>query len=105
MRTFRRPTIASSAVETGAYRWETSLRIRVGLAHKGASRGERGHPTSTAAFDFRREADVCASPVRPVEISFTNVLGRVRADDKTAKEYNLEGGATLHLVLALRGGL
>lgn len=28
-----------------------------------------------------------------------------RADDKTASEYNLEGGATLHLVLALRGGL
>ncbi|KJK61448.1 Nebb8-like ubiquitin protein [Aspergillus parasiticus SU-1] len=26
------------------------------------------------------------------------------ADDKTASEYNLEGGATLHLVLALRGG-
>jgi ubiquitin-like protein Nedd8 len=27
-----------------------------------------------------------------------------RNDDKTAAEYNLEGGATLHLVLALRGG-
>ncbi len=27
-----------------------------------------------------------------------------RADDKTAAEYQLEGGATLHLVLALRGG-
>ena len=27
-----------------------------------------------------------------------------RADDRTASEYNLEGGATLHLVLALRGG-
>jgi ubiquitin-like protein Nedd8 len=27
-----------------------------------------------------------------------------RADDKTAAEYSLEGGATLHLVLALRGG-
>ncbi len=27
-----------------------------------------------------------------------------RADDKTAEDYNLEGGATLHLVLALRGG-
>ena len=27
-----------------------------------------------------------------------------RADDKTAAEYNLEGGSTLHLVLALRGG-
>jgi hypothetical protein len=28
-----------------------------------------------------------------------------RNDDKTAEEYGLEGGATLHLVLALRGGL
>jgi hypothetical protein len=27
-----------------------------------------------------------------------------RADDKSAADYNLEGGATLHLVLALRGG-
>jgi hypothetical protein len=29
---------------------------------------------------------------------------RPRVDDKTASEYQLEGGATLHLVLALRGG-
>lgn len=27
-----------------------------------------------------------------------------RADDKTADDYSLTGGATLHLVLALRGG-
>lgn len=27
-----------------------------------------------------------------------------RADDKTAEDYSLTGGATLHLVLALRGG-
>ena len=33
-----------------------------------------------------------------------DIPGCDRADDKTAKEYNLEGGATLHLVLALRGG-
>jgi ubiquitin-like protein Nedd8 len=30
--------------------------------------------------------------------------GKQMADDKTAQDYNLEGGATLHLVLALRGG-
>ncbi|EON65488.1 ubiquitin-like protein 1 [Coniosporium apollinis CBS 100218] len=30
--------------------------------------------------------------------------GKQMSDDKTAEEYNLEGGATLHLVLALRGG-
>ena len=28
-----------------------------------------------------------------------------RADEKTAADYQLEGGNTLHLVLALRGGL
>merc|ERR1711991_571499 len=31
--------------------------------------------------------------------------GKQMADDKTAAEYNVEGGAVLHLVLALRGGL
>ncbi|KAH9819784.1 Proteasome subunit beta type-5 [Teratosphaeria destructans] len=35
---------------------------------------------------------------------FSNVTSELVADDKTAAEYNLEGGATLHLVLALRGG-
>ncbi|KAA8912313.1 ubiquitin-related domain-containing protein [Sphaerosporella brunnea] len=30
--------------------------------------------------------------------------GKQMADDKTAADYQLEGGATLHLVLALRGG-
>ncbi|EPQ64387.1 hypothetical protein BGT96224_21 [Blumeria graminis f. sp. tritici 96224] len=30
--------------------------------------------------------------------------GKQMADDKTAEDYKLEGGATLHLVLALRGG-
>ncbi|OAX79519.1 ubiquitin-like protein 1 [Emergomyces africanus] len=30
--------------------------------------------------------------------------GKQMSDDRTAAEYNLEGGATLHLVLALRGG-
>lgn len=30
--------------------------------------------------------------------------GKQMADDKLASQYNLEGGAMLHLVLALRGG-
>jgi len=30
--------------------------------------------------------------------------GKQMADDRTALEYGLEGGDTLHLVLALRGG-
>ncbi|KAK9475829.1 ubiquitin-related domain-containing protein [Lipomyces japonicus] len=31
--------------------------------------------------------------------------GKQMNDEKPATEYNLEGGATLHLVLALRGGI
>lgn len=34
----------------------------------------------------------------------TLLLLNNRVDDKTATDYQLEGGATLHLVLALRGG-
>ncbi|TFK23546.1 ubiquitin [Coprinopsis marcescibilis] len=30
--------------------------------------------------------------------------GRQMSDDKTAKELNIQAGAVLHLVLALRGG-
>eukprot|EP00027_Filamoeba_sp_ATCC50430_P008198 CAMPEP_0168558402 /NCGR_PEP_ID=MMETSP0413-20121227/9954_1 /TAXON_ID=136452 /ORGANISM="Filamoeba nolandi, Strain NC-AS-23-1" /LENGTH=78 /DNA_ID=CAMNT_0008589527 /DNA_START=110 /DNA_END=346 /DNA_ORIENTATION=- len=30
--------------------------------------------------------------------------GKQMADDKSAKEYNIDAGAVLHLVLALRGG-
>ncbi|XP_050221056.1 ubiquitin-NEDD8-like protein RUB2 [Mercurialis annua] len=31
--------------------------------------------------------------------------GKQLADDKTARDYNIEGGSVLHLVLALRGGI
>jgi ubiquitin-like protein Nedd8 len=30
--------------------------------------------------------------------------GKQMHDEKSASDYNLEGGSTLHLVLALRGG-
>jgi ubiquitin-like protein Nedd8 len=30
--------------------------------------------------------------------------GKQMSDDKCAKDYNIEGGSVLHLVLALRGG-
>lgn len=30
--------------------------------------------------------------------------GKQMNDDKTARDYNIEGGSVLHLVLALRGG-
>lgn len=35
---------------------------------------------------------------------FSDNSTRYRTDDKTAGDYNLSGGDTLHLVLALRGG-
>lgn len=39
-------------------------------------------------------------------INFCRLIyaGKQLGDDKTAKEYNIEGGSVLHLVLALRGG-
>jgi ubiquitin-like protein Nedd8 len=30
--------------------------------------------------------------------------GKQMSDEKSAKDYNIEGGSVLHLVLALRGG-
>ena len=45
---------------------------------------------------------VLATRVRSLWRYIANEVGR--ADEKTAAEYNLEGGNTLHLVLALRGG-
>lgn len=30
--------------------------------------------------------------------------GKQMSDDRTAREFNIEGGSVLHLVLALRGG-
>lgn len=38
------------------------------------------------------------------DVLLTTLKTKHRADDKTAEDYNLEAGATLHLVLALRGG-
>ena len=79
-----------------------------GLTHKRASRGEGGYPTCAAAVDLRRQANVRLSGpprvIRSLAREADSALIRCRADDKTAAEYNLEGGATLHLVLALRGG-
>ncbi len=40
-----------------------------------------------------------------IKLLCTFGCGMNRADDKMASEYKLEGGATLHLVLALRGGV
>jgi ubiquitin-like protein Nedd8 len=43
--------------------------------------------------------------VLPITLPLMLLTVHIRADDKTAADYSLEGGATLHLVLALRGGL
>jgi hypothetical protein len=79
-----------------------------GLSHQGACRGEGGHSPSTTALDFRRQANVCARTVQEMDTRETTntrlIIRTYRNDDKTASEYQLEGGATLHLVLALRGG-
>ena len=42
--------------------------------------------------------DVIAAPCRLI------FAGKQMNDDKMAKDYSIEGGSVLHLVLALRGG-
>lgn len=100
------------------------MSVNTGLSHKGARRGERGNPTCAAAVDFWGEADVSVvlsllhtaigykhgeaslGKGKEYDIWWISLMRWEldRADDKMASEYNLEGGATLHLVLALRGG-
>ncbi|ESQ54079.1 hypothetical protein EUTSA_v10027057mg, partial [Eutrema salsugineum] len=41
---------------------------------------------------------------RIVKQRMKEVGTRQLADDKTTKDYNIEGGSVFHLVLALRGG-
>ena len=98
----------------------------LGLEDKGACRGERRHSTCATASHLRRETDVWFFPLSPSLLFLLRMLPFValslgsvshnesivwltgasrRADDKSAADYQLEGGATLHLVLALRGGL
>jgi len=108
-----------------------NLLIYTGCTNKREGWGERRHPTCAAAFDLRRETNVHltfpSTPPRlilPRQICAMSAISHGtaifqysfetrncwchslrRVDDKTASEYNLEGGATLHLVLALRGGI
>ena len=104
--------------------------MKTGVTHKGAGRREGGYSACAATADLWGQANVrfyiflvfiCIwalvlrewhgvflglGPRWTVQRdSRANRRRQFRADDKTAKEYNLEGGATLHLVLALRGGL
>ena len=47
--------------------------------------------------------DRTGAPPHPPPFSLI-FAGKQMNDDKTAREYNIEGGSVLHLVLALRGG-
>lgn len=82
----------------------TGADAKPGLKDKGARRGEGRHSARTTAPHLRRKADVCYHGLPPAVSQLLTPPVR-RADDKTAADYQLEGGATLHLVLALRGGL
>lgn len=53
----------------------------------------RSHPASSSHI-------IHAIPLKDISILTENY----RADDKLVKDYGLVAGATLHLVLALRGG-
>lgn len=79
-----------------------------GLSHQGACRGEGRHSPSTTASYLWWQADVCSKSLSEINAKgkghATDEIWAYRNDDKTASEYQLEGGATLHLVLALRGG-
>jgi len=82
---------------------------KIGQPNQRKSRRKRGDSARAAAVDFWWEADVRLTSSRSTHNREDRLEERLmrrwnRADDKTAKEYNLEGGATLHLVLALRGG-
>lgn len=45
-----------------------------------------------------------ARRVPPPPVRSLIFAGKAMNDDKMAKDYNIEGGSVLHLVLALRGG-
>lgn len=45
-----------------------------------------------------------SSPIAPLRPGRLIFAGKAMNDDKMAKDYNIEGGSVLHLVLALRGG-
>ena len=64
----------------------------------------KGNNTSRAQDSAKQKTPATAYFSTTLRKTSTNPPLSSRADDKTAEEYALEGGATLHLVLALRGG-
>ena len=64
--------------------------------------GEAAEPPALAALRLGAVAVALTPlPTRALRLIFG---GKQMNDDRTAKEYNIEGGSVLHLVLALRGG-
>ena len=72
-----------------------------GQPDQGQGGGEGRHPAGAAASDLRRQTNVRRELHEADDKWLT---WDYRTDDKTAADYNLAGGDTLHLVLALRGG-
>ena len=70
-------TLTGKEVELDVEVSDTIVRIKERMEEK------EGDPSDTTEVDFRREA---------------------MHDEKTAKDYNIEGGSVIHMVLALRGG-
>lgn len=79
----------------------------------GAGRGSAAHSAAGLAADEPRQAGgcSCSAQLHSPALATTNDVrcslifaGKAMNDDKMAKDYNIEGGSVLHLVLALRGG-
>ncbi|KAK9119663.1 hypothetical protein Scep_017756 [Stephania cephalantha] len=98
---------------------ERIVEKRIQSGGGGVEKKTRTELRETAATVLRDESEAGAvgvggdvAPVRETSSGRmeTEVLvgliydGKLLADDKTAREYNIEGGSVLHLVMALRGG-
>ena len=99
------------AIDDGPRSFLTSLSLS-DPTHQGESRGAVGCPTTAAASDFQRAANVRPTPLlQSLPLSDLRptfpmaCCSACRADDKTAAELNITAGSVLHLVLALRGGM
>lgn len=90
----------------------------VDLKGQRTRRGERRYTSQSATINFRWKADVCPSLNVNLDLDLELIssllpyppffwwlgLNLHRADEKSVKEFGIESGSTLHLVLALRGG-
>jgi len=66
---------------------------------------QRGAPRpALLPRSFANPRSKLSSPPSPLVLRRLIFGGKQMNDDKIAKDYNIEGGSVLHLVLALRGG-